>query len=139
MVAGPAPAPYFWELMFLILNQLITSVLLRIAGLLLLVSFFLFSCEEEKQTQIPANVIAQGKMGKILMELHDAEAKLIQSGIRQDTSMALFLRMQEEIYRKYKVDTGSVNRSLRFYTQHIEILDSVYARMVQETTEKKVD
>lgn len=88
-----------------------------------------FSCEEEQRVHIPADVIPQRKMEKILLGIHDAEARLIQSGMRQDTAMTVFLRMQADLYKEYKVDTGSVNRSLRFYTQHLDLLDSMYRRM----------
>ena len=87
------------------------------------------SCEEEQQTQIPANVLSQAKMESILLEIHEAESKLQQTGLRQDSAVALFEYYLKQIYSKHKVDSGKVNRSLRFYTQHIELMDSIYQNL----------
>ena len=87
------------------------------------------SCEEEQRTQIPANILSQAKMESILLEIHEAESKLQQSGLRQDSSVAIFEYYLKKIYTQHKVDSGKVNRSLRFYTQHIELMDSIYQNM----------
>lgn len=68
-------------------------------------------------------------MQTILSEIHQLESKLLQTGIRQDSTVPVFEFYQKQIYARHQVDTGSVNRSVQFYTQHIELLDSIYQKM----------
>lgn len=111
----------------------------RLISLLnLCVCLLAISCQEENRTQIPTNIIAPDKMEAILSEIHQLESNLLQTGIRQDSTVPVFEFYQKQIYAKYQVDTGSVNRSVRFYTQHVELLDSIYTKMeIKESQAEK--
>jgi hypothetical protein len=104
------------------------------AALIFLAScLLLLSCQqEEKKTSIPAGILPPKKMAAFLKDIHQTESVLLLSGIRQDSSAELFKDLEKDILKKHKLDTGKVNRSLRYYTTNIEMLDSLYSMIGKE-------
>jgi hypothetical protein len=99
-----------------------------------LVWLFLAACQEkEPQKKIPKNLIAPAKMEAFLYEIHEAEAKVLLSGIRQDSAAALYDFMEKKIIKKHKLDSGKINQSIQYYNQHPEKLDSMYAALLKRT------
>lgn len=105
-----------------ILNLLIVSIL---SGL--------FACNsEESKVQIPKNVLPIAKMERYLYDLHELEAKLQTSGIRQDTLSQLFPVLEKDLMKKHKTDTGMVKRSFRFYAKNIAMMDTIYTHLLKK-------
>lgn len=98
-------------------------------GFGLLIFLFLSACSEKKKERIPAGILPMKVMEDFLFDLHKAEAELLTSGIRQDTAVVLFKRMEHNLYKKYKLDTGIVKKSIRYYSTHIDLMDSIYHNM----------
>lgn len=105
-------------------------------GFGLFVAFFLFQCSDPKPAGLPEKVISPEKMEELLFSLHEQEARLLMSGIRQDTAFLLFDSLQMRILNRLKVDTTTLRLSLEYYTQHLEILDSLYRKMEKRAQEK---
>lgn len=76
-------------------------------------------------------MVPMRKMEKFLYELHRLEAELLISGVRQDTLVAVFEKREKDLYARHHLDSAKVNRSLRYYTTHIELLDSMYKHLQQ--------
>ncbi len=95
--------------------------------------FFCHCSRTENNEKIPAGTLTPAKMQEFLYDIHSAEAKVMVSGIRQDSASALFHHMELQIMKKHKLDTSLVNRSLDFYNRHPELLDSVYAGLLKRT------
>ena len=87
-----------------------------------------FACKrEEKKESVPAGILPPKTMAAFLGDIHNVESSLLLSGIRQDSAAELFKDLEKDLLKKHKLDTGKVNRSLKFYTTHIELLDSIYS------------
>jgi len=99
------------------------------SGHWLLSLLLLLGCVEEKKATIPSGVFSADTMEQFLYDLHRAEAQLLLSGIRQDTAIRIFDRLESDLYHKYHTDSAKVRRSLRFYTNNINLLDSMYQRL----------
>jgi hypothetical protein len=108
-----------------------------------LVPFFLLtvllSCETEKKELPPKNLVPIPKMVAFLSDVHDVESSLLLSGIRQDTANAMFPRMEKKVYQKHHLDSTRVMTSLKYYTENIELLDSIYSllKTYMDTTQTK--
>jgi Domain of unknown function (DUF4296) len=89
------------------------------------------ACLEEKSVREapPPGLIPQKPLRAFLYDLHEVEAALIQSGIRQDSASALFTQLEAELYKKHGLDSGRVGRSLRYYCRNLDMLDSLYHSM----------
>lgn len=74
----------------------------------------------------------------MLFSLHHQEARLLMSGIRQDTAYLLFDTLQKQIMNRLNVDSTSLRLSLNYYSQNVELLDSLYKRM-ETTAQSKID
>ena len=94
-------------------------------SILLLISI---SCKEEKVT-IPPGVISPDSMEAFLYDLHLLEAKILQSGLRQDSASALYIHLEENTMKKFGLDSAKLNKNLKYYTENIQRLDTIYQRL----------
>jgi hypothetical protein len=99
----------------------------------------LFSCETEKKELPPKNLVPIPKMVAFLSDIHDAESSLLLSGIRQDTTNAMYPGMEKKIFEKHHLDSARVMTSLKYYNENIELLDSIYSllKTYKDTTRTK--
>jgi hypothetical protein len=102
---------------------------MKIRAFVFLMTFILLACSEEKRTPPPKKWMPPAKMKSFLMDLHELEAGLLTSGIRQDSAQALFELHQKKLYRKHGVDSAQVMQSLQYYTKETHLLDSLYTSM----------
>lgn len=91
-------------------------------------SLLFFSCSE-KQVTIPENVINQKEMASILTEIHLSQAAF------GDQSLNDSLKFSQNDYitfilKQHKVEKDSFLNSLKFYSNHPEILESVYDSVI---------
>lgn len=75
-------------------------------------------------------------MEELLFSIHEQEARLLMSGIRQDTAYLLFDTLQKQLMKRLKIDSTALRISLNYYSQHVELLDSIYKRMEIKAQEK---
>jgi len=99
----------------------------------------LVACETEKKELPPKNLIPIPKMVAFLSDIHDVESSLLLSGIRQDTTNAMYPGMEKKIFEKHNLDSARVMTSLKYYTENIELLDSIYSllKTYKDTTQTK--
>jgi hypothetical protein len=92
--------------------------------------FILFlSCGSEVKNEVPKNLIPAPKMEAFLRDIHQLESSLLLSGIRQDSANTLFKVLEKDIYKKHKLDSAMVGVSLKYYTENVELLDSIYRKL----------
>jgi Domain of unknown function (DUF4296) len=111
----------------------------QIASLTILILTGLFSCETEEKEPPPKNLIPIPRMVAFLNDIHDTESTLLLSGIRQDTTNALYPLLEKKIFEKHHLDSARVMTSLKYYTENIELLDSIYSllKTYKDTTRMK--
>jgi hypothetical protein len=94
----------------------------------------LFSCtEEEKPASAPKGILPMDSTALVLRDIHELESALMVSSIRQDSTQNLYRALEPDIFRKYKLDTGRFNRSLRYYSSEPYLLDSLYHVVLKKT------
>lgn len=85
----------------------------------------LFSCKQ-RPSEIPKQIIPKDSMINIMVDLYLTDALIInpttQSKIRNISSNSLY----QSVLYKYKIDKERFDKSLDFYSNNPQILDSMY-------------
>ncbi len=88
---------------------------------------FLMACGKGHNA-IPDNVLSLQKMADVMTDIHLADA-----ASREELLPAKYSERQElwlfEVLKKHQTDTATYFRSLHFYSEHIELLDSIYGQV----------
>ncbi len=97
----------------------------------------LFSCTS-KEVNIPSEVIPKDTMLMLMMDIHLAEAGI--RTVAPDDSVSFYtVSYYHFIFDKYKVDKKRFQQSLKFYTDHTELLHDIYQKMIEEMSRKEAE
>ncbi|GAB3747950.1 DUF4296 domain-containing protein [Spirosoma pomorum] len=87
----------------------------------------------------PDNLLPEETMVNVLTDIHLAEARVGQMGLRsQDSSNIVYMRLEKQIFQKYKLDTARYNASYRYYSTHPREMEAVY-KVITARLQKKLD
>lgn len=78
----------------------------------------------------PASVLPEDDMVKLMIRLHLAETHTINSGYMLDSSFMFYNALQQEAIKTLKLDTATVNASIKWYSKHPTEALQVYTRVV---------
>ncbi|MCS6821591.1 MAG: DUF4296 domain-containing protein [Microscillaceae bacterium] len=93
------------------------------------------SCQP--QIEIPKNILPKTKMVDILVDLHIAEAMVMEKNYASpDSAYATFQMMQSQILKWHQVDSLTYHQSYAFYLKDMKLLDEVYAAVVDSLSYK---
>ena len=106
---------------------------MKISGMVILLICFSACTAPENQTKAPAGLLAMDTMALLLRDIHDLESGLMVTGVRQDSAQVLYRILETQLFQKYRLDTGKVNRSLRYYSSNPVLLDSLYHLVLHKT------
>ncbi len=98
----------------------------------------LLACDTDERP--PGDLIPEDKMVKILADIHVAEAQVTNLQLRSlDSSVAVYGDLQQQIWKKYDVDTLLYRKSYSFYTSHPDYLVKIYDKVEKnlENREKR--
>ncbi len=95
--------------------------------LLVLIGSF-SACMEKKE--IPKDILPKSVMTSLLIEKHISETRAASQSLTADSAKALYDALQNIVYKKHQVDSAKFNRSFRYYSEHVEDLDQIYATIV---------
>ena len=110
----------------------ILKYLLYILG----VSWCFLACDSEEKP--PSDLLSEDKMADILADIHVAEARVTTMQLRSlDSSVLVFERMQEQIWKKHDVDTSLYRKSYTFYTSNPTYLTEIYDKVEQRLEERE--
>ena len=102
-----------------------------------LITCLLSSCTK-KAEKIPADVIPKDTMVNVLMDIHIAEAGL--KSVPQDTLNPQNIKTYyDAIYKKYNTNDSVFNKSLKFYTDHPDLLENIYQKIIEEMSKKEAE
>ncbi len=92
----------------------------------------LVSCggEKEKTVVIPANVLSQEKMARVITDIHMAEAEMQVRTLPDSTSKAPL--SFQKIFDKDTITKQQYEESMAFYIEHPQLLDTVYTQVLNE-------
>jgi len=99
--------------------------------LILALSVLILSCGEEKKSiAIPENILSKEKMAQVITDIHLAEAQASLRSLPDTTSKGSI--SFQKIFDKDSISKQQYEESLSFYIEHPEMLDSVYAQVLNE-------
>lgn len=104
-------------------------------GLILIVSMAinLAGCTEEEEA--PKGTLSEEKMADILTDIHIAESRVTRIQLKSlDSSILIFDKLKQEIWKKNKVDTVVYKNSYAYYMTHPTYMNRIY-----ENVAKKMD
>lgn len=105
--------------------------------LLIFISLSLICC---KSKEIPKEIIQPGKMGKILYDIHIADAYISSIG-DADSAKKVSSAFYKGIYIKFKTDSAQYSKSMDYYYKHPDLLTDMYEKIKTdlEKTKQKQD
>lgn len=90
--------------------------------LAIVVLLALMQCtQEQKQEQ----VLSEGEMVDLLVELYLAEAKISLTGIRRDSANKLFLPYEESVVTSRGITDSTLNAAYNYYLQRPDQLEKI--------------
>ncbi|MHA7131988.1 DUF4296 domain-containing protein [Algoriphagus namhaensis] len=98
---------------------------------LLIVSF---SCAEKEK---PEFVISEDKLVSVLVDIHIAEGISSSLPIPYDSSMVMYSLLEKDLFEKHEVSDSVFTESLIYYLRFPEVMDEVYARVVDSLSKKQ--
>jgi hypothetical protein len=103
--------------------------------LIILVGMVFFSCSK-KPVDIPETVLSREEMVSVLVDIHLAQALV---GINQFND-SLHYNLNDylsSVFQMHHLTREKYARSLEFYTDHPELLDEMYADVINELSKKQ--
>jgi len=100
---------------------------------LIIFIFVLIACKEEKELQIPEDILTHEKLTPILVDMHIADATLISQQLDNEESRFKGENYYEMVFKKHNITRNQFNKSIKFYARHPvqyeEIYDDVIATL----------
>lgn len=104
--------------------------------LVILFALLLFSCQDIKEVESPANLISEDKMVDVLTDLSILNSaknfnkrSLEETGIRPNTYL----------YEKHEIDSLQLAKSAEYYAKKYDMLDRIYSRVKVNLDKMKVN
>ncbi len=100
----------------------------RIIELLLIFSFFI-SCHSTEPT--PANIIPKDSLVNIIVDLHLADAVLLNPKTQSKISTVPSNELYQTVLKKYHLRKERFIQSMNYYAEKPDVLDSVYYDVIE--------
>jgi hypothetical protein len=104
-----------------------------------LACFLLFGCAEEKKETMPANLLSKEKMVGVLMDVQLAEAAMTMNPYNADLRTLNNSSLPFDVFAKNKITKQQYNESFDYYSQHPELLDEVYASVLENLSKMQAE
>ena len=88
------------------------------------------SCQRPEEPPRPADLLPKEKIVQLVVDLQVLEARVENSRLSADSSRALYLVNQKEIFWKNEVTDSAFQRSYRYYSIHGKDLDEIYGAAI---------
>ena len=88
------------------------------------------ACQRPEEPPRPADLVPKEKIVQLVADLHVLEARVENSRLSGDSSRALYLANQKEIFWKNEVTDSAFQRSYRYYSIHGKDLDEIYGAAI---------
>ena len=94
---------------------------------------FLFGCTTKEVDDRPPNLIGEEAMTSVLTDVHLIEGARTGLTILGDTASNI-ANYYNAMYEKHGISKETFEISFAYYTQHPEIMDKMYERVIEELT-----
>ena len=88
------------------------------------------ACQRPEEAPRPADLLPKEKIVQLVVDLQVLEARVENSRLSADSSRALYLVNQKEIFWKNEVTDSAFRRSYRYYSIHGKDLDEIYGAAI---------
>ncbi|NIJ56069.1 DUF4296 domain-containing protein [Dyadobacter arcticus] len=104
-------------------------------GVVLFLTLHLLLCACTEEEKPPKNTMSEEQMATILTDIHLAESRVNRLQLRSlDSSLMIFNRLKNDIWKKHKVDTLAYRESYSYYMTHPQLMTRIY-----ENVNKKIE
>ena len=103
----------------------------RLVIVFFVVVTLLFSCNK-KQKEIPAEIIQKDSMVNIIVDLHLADAILLNPLTQSKISDISSNRLYKTVLDKYNITRERFNKSIDYYAETPAVLDSIYDKVIEQ-------
>ncbi len=97
--------------------------------------FFFTSCSK-KSIDIPKNILTKTEMVPVLVDIHLAQA-VVGINQRSDSLRYTLNDYSFSIFKLHHITREKYDSSLQFYTSHPELLEEIYAEVINELSKKQ--
>lgn len=87
----------------------------------------LFSCNNQ---DVPEHLLSEDKMVSVLADIHLTEGIASAMPVSYDSSQVLYTLLEKDVFVKHQVSDSLFIESMRYYLQYPDIMDKIYARVV---------
>ena len=99
---------------------------------------FVISCTSESELDVkPADLIPEGKMIDVLIDLHITESALSLQNFNRDSSMKLFAYYKEDLYKEHQINEKQFQNSFDYYAKHSKEFDHMYEVVIDSLKVKE--
>lgn len=102
----------------------------RLVIVFLVITLF-FSCSR-KQKEIPAEIIQKDSLVNIIVDLHLADAVLLNPLAQSKISDISSNRLYNTVLDKYNITRERFNKSINYYAETPAVLDSIYDKVIEQ-------
>lgn len=103
---------------------------------LLLIGWLVSACTAP-ENKPPDNLLSEDKMADILTEVHMAEARISRINLRSvDSSQIAYKHLENQIFKKFGVDTATYRKSYIFYSSHPTNMEAIYKQVTAKLQKK---
>ncbi|TDE13909.1 DUF4296 domain-containing protein [Dyadobacter psychrotolerans] len=96
--------------------------------LLMICLVFNSGCSSDEKP--PKDTLSQEQMASILTDIHIAESRVTRMQLKSsDSSLMVFNKLKQDIWKKYKVDTLNYRNSYTFYMTHPKQMSQIYEKV----------
>ena len=80
----------------------------------------------------PDKLVPTDQMADILTEVHPAEARVSRMALTSiDSSNIVYKRLENQIIKKYQLDTAVYRKSYIFYSSHPREMETIYQQVTK--------
>ncbi|GAB3708168.1 hypothetical protein GCM10027592_43000 [Spirosoma flavus] len=104
---------------------------------LLILVWWLAGCTAPEDAP-PDNLIPKDRMVDILTEVHMNEARVSRLGLASiDSSNIVYKRLENQLFKKMKVDTATYRKSYIYYSSHPAEMEVIY-KQITKNLERRI-
>ncbi|GAB2766659.1 hypothetical protein GCM10027275_05780 [Rhabdobacter roseus] len=94
----------------------------------MLLLWFMAGCSAEEKP--PRHILSEDKMAAVLADIHVAEARVTRMRLSSlDSSVMVYNRLQQQIWKKHDVDTLAYRQSYEFYIANPGYMARIYEKV----------
>jgi hypothetical protein len=85
----------------------------------------------------PPNLLTEAQMVEFLADLHLSEQRVAELRLQsQDSSLAVFRRVEQDLFRRHRIDTAAYRQSYQYYAARPERFKLIYQAVVDSLTKR---